>query len=431
MPKPNRKLNPLTTEPDFNGWPGALAISIGLPLLFNIFCFTCNDLGCPVSWTSFEPYRAQLASRALFSWHALGVYAIWWSALAILDRIVPGETVEGTLLRDGKTRLKYVFNGKLVMVILFSLLAARAVTTRGALPELVYVYEHLTELMNASLLVAFVGSTVLYLAPLYLYREEPILALGGNTGNPIFDWFIGRELNPRISDFDLKLFNEMRPGLLLWVIINLAMMHHQWLKYGSVSDSMWLVVLFESYYVIEGTFYEQGLINMIDTTTDGFGFMLFFGDLTLVPFSYSLQARYLADHPVHLGFWGVLGCLSVFTVGLLIFRLSNNEKNAFRNNDPSKAHLKYITSKTGSKLLVSGWWGTARHINYFGDWLVAWAYCLPTGFGSILPYYFVFFFAGLLIHRNERDEAKCAEKYGETWVEYKRRVPYKFIPWVY
>lgn len=451
MPKPNLKLNPITTEADFNGWPGALAISVGLPLLFNSFYYLCNDQGCPASWTSLEPYKQLMFKsysssstlsnetttlessiyRAPISFHAMGVYIIWFLSLVVLDRIVPGEEVYGELLRDGKTRLKYVFNGKLVMVLLFSLLAGRFYSTNGAMPELVYVYDHLLELLNSSILFSVVGATGLYLAPILFYKEEPLLALGGNTGNPIFDWFIGRELNPRIGSFDLKLFCEMRPGLLLWIIINLSMAHHQWLAYGSVSDSMWLVLFFESYYVIEGTFYEKGLINMIDTTTDGFGFMLVFGDLTLVPFSYTLQARYLADHPVYLGVWGVLGCVSVFVTGLLIFRLSNNQKHAFRNGDPSTKHLKYITSKTGSKLLISGWWGAARHINYFGDWLVALSYCLPTGFTTPIPYYFIFFFAGLLIHRNERDEAKCSAKYGETWIEYKRQVPYKFIPYVY
>lgn len=39
-----------------------------------------------------------------------------------------------------------------------------------------------------------------------------------------------------------------------------------------------------------------------DITTDGFGFMLAFGDLAWVPFTYSLQARVLVDHPqVHMG----------------------------------------------------------------------------------------------------------------------------------
>lgn len=36
-------------------------------------------------------------------------------------------------------------------------------------------------------------------------------------GNPLYDFFIGRELNPRIENFDLKYFCELRPGLIGWV----------------------------------------------------------------------------------------------------------------------------------------------------------------------------------------------------------------------
>ena len=34
----------------------------------------------------------------------------------------------------------------------------------------------------------------------------------------------------------------------------------------------------------------------------------------------------------------------------------------------------------------------------------------------------------LLIHRAIRDDQMCLEKYGDDWVEYKRQVPYMFIP---
>ena len=34
------------------------------------------------------------------------------------------------------------------------------------------------------------------------------------TGNPIYDFFMGRQLNPRIGSFDIKFFCEMRPGLI-------------------------------------------------------------------------------------------------------------------------------------------------------------------------------------------------------------------------
>ena len=35
----------------------------------------------------------------------------------------------------------------------------------------------------------------------------------------------------------------------------------------------------------------------MDIIHDGFGFMLAFGDLAWVPFTYSMQARYLVDRP--------------------------------------------------------------------------------------------------------------------------------------
>ena len=38
-----------------------------------------------------------------------------------------------------------------------------------------------------------------------------------------------------------------------------------------------------------------------------------------------------------------------------------------------------METTAGSKLLISGWWGTARHFNYFGDWLMALAWSLPCG----------------------------------------------------
>jgi Delta14-sterol reductase len=55
--------------------------------------------------------------------------------------------------------------------------------------------------------------------------------------------------------------------------------------------------------------------------------------------------------------------------------------------------LEFIKTEKGSKLLVAGWWGRARHINYFGDWIMAWSWCLPTGFSTPVPYIYVAYFA--------------------------------------
>ena len=62
---------------------------------------------------------------------------------------------------------------------------------------------------------------------------------------------------------------------------------------------------------------------------------------------------------------------------------------------------------------MDGWWGVARHVNYLGDWLMAWAWCLPCGFDHLVPYFYVVYFGVLLVHRDLRDGGG-AEKYGET-----------------
>lgn len=219
-----------------------------------------------------------------------------------------------------------------------------------------------------------------------------------------------------------------------------------------------IVVITQAVYVLDALWMEPAILTTMDITTDGFGFMLAFGDLAWLPFIYSIQARYLSVHPVVLGPLYVVAILGVYGAGYYIFRASNNEKNRFRTNpnDPQVAHLQYIETATGSRLLTTGWWGTARHINYLGDWVMSWAYCLPTlaaGYkltptvlfegtrlvstegmkGAAIPvtYFYMLYFAILLIHREMRDEEKCRRKYGDDWEEYCDKVKWRILPGVY
>jgi len=43
------------------------------------------------------------------------------------------------------------------------------------------------------------------------------------------------------------------------------------------------------------------------------------------------------------------------------------------------ADLKTLTTESGRKLLISGWWGWSRHPNYFGDLMMALSWSLLTG----------------------------------------------------
>lgn len=232
---------------------------------------------------------------------------------------------------------------------------------------------------------------------------------------PLTQWFIGRELNPRIGLFDIKTFNELRPGLILWVMMDVSCICHQYTAYGSVTDSMVLVVVFHLWYVLDSLLHESTIFSQMDITTDGFGFMLSVGDLVWVPFTYSLQAKYLAFQPVHLGPVGIALILALQFFGFYIFRTANVEKNDFRLGRNPK-NLQYMNTARGTKLIVSGWWGRSRHPNYLGDWLMAWAWCLPCGFSSPIPFFYVVYFAVLLVHRQLRDDDACKKKYGAEYV---------------
>ena len=83
-------------------------------------------------------------------------------------------------------------------------------------------------------------------------------------------------------------------------------------------------------------------------------------------------------------------------------------------------------------LLVNGFWGASRHINYLGEILMASGIVLATGYPETgWPWLYPLYYVILLFTREWDDDRRCAAKYGELWAEYKKRVKYRIIPFVY
>jgi Delta14-sterol reductase len=269
-------------------------------------------------------------------------------------------------------------------------LAAAGTIAQGAeFPLWTFISDNFVQVLTANVIITYALSIYVYVSSFNVKPGDPnhrLLAPGGQTGSVIYDFFIGRELNPRVTlpffgEIDIKEFCEIRPGLTGWIILNLTWVAKQYRHYGFVSDSIIFVTVVQALYVLDGQFMEYAILTTMDIKRDGFGFMLAAGDLIWLPFLYSIPAKYLSVYPVTLGPVGLAGVGVVLAIGLFIFRSSNSQKNTFRTNpnDPSVAHLSSIETKTGSRLLTSGWWGMARHINYMGDWIQAWPYTLVTG----------------------------------------------------
>lgn len=68
---------------------------------------------------------------------------------------------------------------------------------------------------------------------------------------------------------------------------------------------------------------QEAVLTTMDIVHDGFGFMLVFGDLAWVPFTYSLQAAFLVVHPQSLS---LLGATAIVTLnGKSCFKMWGGE----------------------------------------------------------------------------------------------------------
>ncbi|KAJ7330501.1 ERG4/ERG24 ergosterol biosynthesis protein [Mycena albidolilacea] len=419
-------LNPRTTIYEFLGLPGAFLISVGVPITTYALYFGCSEEtgGCP---PTLVPERISLALsdpawwKGLWDTQAALLYLEWYAFCLVAWVVLPGDFVAGTTLRTGGKKL-YKINA--FSTFLLALGLTGGTIYRYGPESFTFFYEKFVGFITASLIMSIIQGVACYAAS---FRPGALLALGGNSGNPIYDFYVGRELNPfSWGPFDLKTFIELRPGLILWFLVDISMVCEQATRrrgFGQVTDSLYLITLFQGLYVADSLYNESGIFTTMDVTTDGFGFMLSVGDLACVPFNFYLQARYFVFKPLELG--------PVLTaVVVVIFRIANAEKNDFRNGTNPK-NLQFMTTESGSKLLTSGWWGRSRHPTYFGDLLMSGAWSLPTGFSTPIPYFYCLYFLVLIIHRQRRDDEACEKKYGKDWKKYMQLVPYRIIPYVY
>lgn len=217
---------------------------------------------------------------------------------------------------------------------------------------------------------------------------------------------------------------------------------------GYVTPSMAFLVLAQFLYANATAKGEHYVTGTWDIFYEKFGWMLCFWNFAGVPFLYYKQAHFILVHgaPTYFPNWVV----PLMTVILLAtyyvwdeaqqqknhFRLTMSGSNIQRWTFPSMPYgilkdPKFIKTKAGTPLLADGWWARARKIHYTADIIMALLWGLACGFDAVIPYLYVFFFLSMILHRNERDQARCAEKYGTDWTIYCKLVPFVFIPGIY
>ncbi len=406
----------------FGGPIGALALTLLLPIvtyyLSSAIVHHEGSLWLPRSLDDLVRMVPAPTGRAI------AIFAGWLGLQVVLGLICPGKVVTGAQLPSGE-RLQYKLNGLSSFIVssalLVALLASGTFRASSVLAEL-----------GPLLTVATLASFALALWFYVWGRRRG--ALERSSGNVVYDFYMGTVLNPRFGLFDLKFFFESHIGMGSWGALALLMPAAELEQTGHISTAMLVVSLCQLLYITDFFVFESNLLSMLDIIYENYGFMLTYAFLAWMPFNFTLQQQYLLVSPFELPAWAAGALVVLNLAGYLVFRDSNLQKQRFRR-DPSRAvwgkKPRVLQTKRGTSLLLSGWWGLARHTNYFGDLTMALAWCLACGFSSVVPYFYFIYFAPLLINRERRDNALCKEKYGDDWDEYCRRVPHRIVPYIY
>jgi delta24(24(1))-sterol reductase len=361
---------------------------------------------------------------------AVAIYVVWVAWQALLALLGPGPSGPGPLLPDGKSRLLYRYNG---LFAWYTTLVAVALLHASGLFPLTRLSLSFGPLLTVATLAATAVAAACYAgAP----RGRP------RAGEAIYDFFMGAVLNPRIGSFDVKFFVELRPGIMLWFLFTVSMLLRQREATGAVTSAMLLVAFYHLCYANACYKGEECVPMSMDIAHEKFGWMLAWGNLVWVPFVYSLPAYYLLQSGFDVPPAVAILLLVVHLAAYYVFDTANSQKDYFRAGRELRRGFPWLPggrltaprvlpTASGRGLLVSGWWGVARHCNYTGDIVMAWTWALTCGFGSPVPYAYPIFLTLLLLHRERRDERSCRLKYGAAWDRYCDQVPYRLIPGIY
>jgi delta14-sterol reductase len=345
--------------------------------------------------------------------------AIWLAfvgGLFLARKLVPGRIHRGQPLRDG-TRREYKLNGLTLLILLALVLAAGQLTHAFSLSTVHRLFWPLLVVANVW---SFAMTIWLYVVGRKRASEPRGVLLG---------LWMGVELNPELWGIDLKMFAYLPSLMGLWVL-NLSFAVAQWEQLGHLTTRMALYQSFFTVYVFNYFQFEYGMLHTWDVIAENFGFMLVWGDYVLVPFFYSICGWYLLGNLEPMPAYEVAALIALFLVGFWLFRGSNDQKHRYKE-DPNANIWGRPAETLGGRLLVSGFWGIGRKLNYTGELMVYFSWTICTGFESIIPYLLPLWLACLFPHRAWRDEQRCRAKYGALWDEYCRRARFRMIPFIY
>ncbi len=250
------------------------------------------------------------------------------------------------------------------------------------------------------------------------------------------DLWLGRRANPRLGRIDAKMWLYMVGATMLGLNLYAFAAHHLIAFARDPSPGVLLYTALFSFFLVEYLFFERVHLYTYDLFAERVGFKLGWGCLVFYPYFYAVGLWSTADAPnPHTPVAILIGAAVVFFGGWSLARGANMQKYLFKR-DPNARFLGLIAPEAlvdgENRLLVSGFWGAARHVNYLGEVLMATGLTLSLGYPErIVPWLYPLYYVALLVSRQIDDDRRCRAKYGRLWDAYVAKVPWRIIPGVF
>lgn len=347
------------------------------------------------------------------------IYAIIFG----LNALLPGRWVTGYVTKpNSDEKLRYRLNG---LWVLF--------TVVGSWVALCYFGVLAWDALYTVRWYALAGAITLGL----VFSFAIVLPHAPVRKSFLADFFFGRLENPQLwgGRIDAKMWLYLVGAVMLALNILSFAAHHYLLHGPQASHGIFVATALLCFFLTEYLNFEEVHLYTYDFFAERTGFKLGWGCIAFYPFFYSIPIWSTVDLPVSQTPDWMLGLFAlVFFGGWSLARGANMQKYFFKK-DPQRVFLgiRPETITDGKRvLLVNGFWGLSRHINYLGEILMATGIVLATGHAdSPWPWLYPLYYVGLLFPRQFDDDKRCAAKYGALWQEYLKRVPYRIIPYLY
>jgi protein-S-isoprenylcysteine O-methyltransferase Ste14 len=347
------------------------------------------------------------------------IYAIIFA----LNALLPGRLVTGYVVKPNSAeKMRYHLNGLTVFIILFFIWFLFGYFN-------IVPFDYLYNYRWCGLAGAFILGIVFTLGVVLPY--PPV------RKSLLTDLFLGRTENLQLwgGRVDVKMWLYLTGATMLGLNA-LSFTAHHYILYGDkASTGILLSTILIIYFVLDYLIFEEVHLFTYDLFAERIGFKLGWGCIVFYPYFYSIFLWATVDLPdPQTPVWLLAIYVLIFFAGWILARGANMQKYFFKRN-PGRIFLGIVPEviTDGNKtLLVNGFWGISRHINYSGEILMATGIILCTGYPALIwPWLYPLYYVVMLFFRQRDDNKRCSLKYGELWKTYVKKVPFRIIPYIY